>query len=77
MKLKVFGWNRGGTQRAIVAATSWKAAAEAASQPLHSFRNWGAITANADEIRLAMAAPGIVFYRPMDQRGMDQWKALE
>ncbi len=77
MKLKVYGWNHRGTHRAVVATTSFKAAAALAHQSISSFRGWCSITGNPEQIRIAMSAPGTVFARPNDDHDPNSWKALK
>jgi len=84
-KLTVYGWvgyrrecpkaaNGGQQTREVVAATSQKAAARAAGeeQPRRLF-NLGT-TENEEEIEVAMAHPGVVFWHPLDQRGPGRWR---
>jgi hypothetical protein len=79
MRLKVFGgctFVPGGKQvRAIVAASSALKVARAVGTSAHYIRGYWAVTANAEELSIALAKPGTVFYRPLDAlRG--PWKEL-
>lgn len=76
-KLKVFGYlltvaecppapNGSRQTRAIVAAPSQKAAAEAFGVSLHEFRNYGGETGNAGEIEVATSDPGVVYWSDLD-----------
>jgi hypothetical protein len=67
MALKVYGWNDDGIHRFIVAARSWKEAhrlaneADGGRRSLRHMMNYGSPTGNADELRIALAEPGVVF----------------
>lgn len=69
-KLKVYGGNLEGRNRAIIAATSMKAAVQVIKDAyfyrmsLHEFRNYWCETGNEEEIRVAKASPGTLFSKP-------------
>lgn len=67
MRLKVYGCNEDGRYRAIVAATSQKAAAELIGISVNHLREYGSQTGNAKEIEIAMRRPGMVWRRHMSR----------
>jgi hypothetical protein len=74
MKLKVYGcthFARTGNSyrlqvRAIVAERSMAGAARAFQMSAHHLRQYGAETGNAEEVEVALAEPGVVFWRELD-----------
>jgi len=64
-----------GQQRAIVAARSKVAAAKAMDLTVYFFNGYGDETGNAEEIATAMAKPGTVFTRPLDDFNAE-WEEL-
>lgn len=81
-KLKVYGVTTfvrgiGGAHdqaRAVVAAASQKAAAELLAMPLSEFRRFGGETGNAEQIRRALAEPGVVWAQRLQGH---EWFRLE
>lgn len=77
-QVKVFGTMgfRGGAGqvRRIVAAPSQRAAAVHFRCSVNHLRNFGSITGNIEEIRTATAQPGVVFWRPINDRN-GEWHA--
>jgi len=64
--LKVYGMNKTmaptyKTHRVIVAAPSKAAAARALGVTSSRLTKWGSVTGNANELEVALAAPGFVF----------------
>lgn len=70
--LKVYGWTsqryyKGKPQaRCIVAASSWAEAARLSGDKAHLMRTYGSTTSNAREVEAAMAQPGVVLARVLD-----------
>jgi hypothetical protein len=62
-ELVVWGGNLDGRNRAIVAAPTKKAAAEAIGVSLYEFNRFYGRTGNAEDIAQALSAPGTVFKR--------------
>lgn len=54
-------------QRTIVAAPSRAAAARALGASSYAMSQWGSRTENPYEVAAALAEPGQVFWRPLDQ----------
>ena len=72
--MKVFGMtlmndHGPGQVRAIVAAPSMKAAAQAYQTTVYQVQDWASVTGNAEELAVAQAEPGVVFVRPLDEKG--------
>lgn len=67
-KLKVYGSVPDGRNRCIVAAASFKAAAEAMGITYRYLRAYGSQTFNVEEVETALAEPGIPFARHMNSR---------
>lgn len=64
--LRVWGWYLPGTgtdKRCIVAAKSKREAAALHGGSYYEFCRWAAETGNAEELRVARAAPGVVHAR--------------
>lgn len=59
--------------REIVAARSFVAAARAFGKSPSSLRPWCSETGNAEELSIAFAKPGVVFWRPLDFYGEGGW----
>jgi hypothetical protein len=70
-KLKVYGWTSfhrtGGQVRKIIAATSWTEASRLSGCRMSELRFCGSITGNDQEIALATAKPGTLFYVPINE----------
>ena len=77
MKLKVYHVNYDGKSFRLVAAHSKKEAAELCNLPLHYFNNYGSITANAEDMAIALKAPLTVFYRSSKYPHNQPWKPME
>ena len=58
-------WDR--QTREIVAARSRAAAARAFGMEDRHLKDYGNVTSNAIECAVALAEPGVVFWRPLDQ----------
>jgi hypothetical protein len=64
--------------REIVAVTSVAAAHRAFNASgvrcsISDVREYGSETGNAEELEVALAEPGVVFWRPLDHRGEGGW----
>lgn len=66
-----------GQVRAVVAATSWTAAARAMGCTVHHLSTYGGITANEAEVECAMSEPGTVYYQLLSSRYSDEYARLE
>lgn len=64
-----------GQQRAVIASRSKAAAARALDVSIGHFNMYAADTGNEEEIRVALAEPGVVFHRGLDDRDAE-WEAL-
>lgn len=84
--LKVWGWvgwraecppspNGGHQTREIVAAHSFAEVVRLADTTAYYLRNHGCVTGNVEEVAIATASPGIVFWRPLDHRGGGGWRS--
>lgn len=65
MKLKVYGgwsFHNGKQERTVIAAYTQRQVAELTGNPLSYIRGWWAITANREEVELAMENPLTVIY---------------
>lgn len=79
MKLKVYGWlfhraeakNNSQQTREICAATSMREVGRITGQKVSNLFNL-CETGNDEELRVALAEPGIIFWRELDSRG--EWK---
>lgn len=56
-----------GQVHAVVAATSQAAAAEALGVTVGHLRNYGSVTANEQDVAVASAEPGVVFWQPLNR----------
>ena len=90
-KLKVYGWigwrREAGTRpnnqqtREIVAATSMAEVGRIIGTPHRQLFNLGE-TGNPRELEVALAEPGVVFWRPLDDhtgvfgRGREKWRDI-
>jgi hypothetical protein len=72
-KLKVYGGNLNGNERAIMACHSLKEFMAAT----RIGRDWVSETWNEEETKQAMAEPGVVFKRPYSARGGTLWQRLK
>ena len=63
--MKVYGLDRWGSQRCIVAAKSKTTAARLFGVSLHQMENYGGETGNGLEIETALSKPGVVFVAPL------------
>ena len=63
--MKVYGLDRGGVQRCIVAAKSKSAAARLLGVSLYQLDNFGGETGNDLEMQTALSKPGAVFVTPL------------
>lgn len=81
--LKVYGWvgfrtrkeGHAGQTREIVAAKSMAEAARVAGIKPHYLRTYGCETGNPEELRVALADPGVVYWRPLDDYKGDYRRA--
>lgn len=89
-KLKVYRWlasrpecgpAQNGSRQCehICATTSFAELARLSGQSMHTLRTYGGVTGNAESIAVAMASPGIVFWKAEHyQKGADgKWHALK
>ena len=60
-KLKVYACNYNGRDGRLVAARSMRQAALLTNIPYNHFREYGHVTGNEDQCRLALSAPGVVY----------------
>lgn len=64
----------GSQTRDIVAAHSVAEVLRIANIP-RSVYNWsGSETSNTEEVELAMSKPGVLFYKPINAQGNDEYK---
>lgn len=63
--------------REIIATTSWVLAAIAFRSSVYQARTWGSVTGNEEELRVALAKPGVLFWRPLDHHGPGGWREVE
>lgn len=81
-KLKVYGWtgykiSPGSRQsRNIIAATSVAEVLRLAGIKRSEWAWSGGVTANPEDVRQAMSRPGVMFWRPLDDRDA-AWNAVE
>jgi hypothetical protein len=86
--LHVYGWlgwrlecppgaNGGRQTREVIAATSVAEVLRKTETRRSDYALQGDITANPEEVVLAMSRPGVNFWKPIDGRGPDAWRADE
>lgn len=72
--LKVYDWTgvgRGPARqtRCVMAARSWRAVSEASGLTVGYLRSYGSVTGNDQEVAAALARPGVVLWRSLNDRG--------
>lgn len=72
--MKVYGVVLGGRFRAVVAARSKAAAAEAFGTTVRHVTVYGSVTGNREEVEVAMAEPGVAWTRPCNSTDRNEWK---
>jgi hypothetical protein len=86
-QLKVYGWTGYRTEaeaspngmqqtREIVAATSVAQVMRISGKTRHYLTNYGGETGNTEELRVALAEPGIIFWTELtdSRRDVQQWR---
>jgi hypothetical protein len=76
MTEKVYGMtamHAGRQMRMIGAFRSVGAFTTAAGHSRSTYTNYGSTTGNFEETTIALAEPGVVFYRPINDRQGDPW----
>lgn len=82
--MKVYGWRgywaKGGNSRQgrfIMAAPSIAAVCAATGMTRYTFNNEGCETGNANEIATALAKPGAIFVRGLDEFRDEPWEEVD
>jgi hypothetical protein len=79
MAEKVYGMtamHAGRQMRMIGAFRSVTAFTSAAGHARSTYVNYGSTTGNFEETTIALAEPGVVFYRPINDRQGDPWQRV-
>ena len=77
--VKVYGWTGfrtapylgsayHGQTWEVMAARSWAEVARASGMTVHYLRQYGGTTANPEDLAAARSRPGVVLWRPLDER---------
>lgn len=71
--MRVYGWvgartEAAGQTREIIAARSLAEAAHLSGTRRYFLTQYGGVTANPREVATALARPGVVFWRPLNER---------